>query len=206
MSSSLSHGAFPEDYREARERFRDAASAAGLDLSTHPIPSAGPNGEGLSIDVAARRVPGAERALVLTSGVHGVEGPLGSAVQIAMLRDPGLLEASRPLTLALVHAVNPYGFAWSRRWNEDNIDLNRSFFADGAARPEVPELYRRLTPWLNPETPPRRPDLFPLEMLYLVGRHGFTRLKKALPIGQYEHPKALFYGGVAPTASQRALA
>ena len=27
----------------------------------------------------------------------------------------------------LLHALNPYGFAWDRRVNEDNADINRNF-------------------------------------------------------------------------------
>ena len=26
-----------------------------------------------------------------------------------------------------IHALNPFGFAWLRRVNEDNVDLNRNF-------------------------------------------------------------------------------
>jgi predicted deacylase len=29
--------------------------------------------------------------------------------------------------MILIHALNPYGFAWLRRVNEDNVDLNRNF-------------------------------------------------------------------------------
>ena len=35
--------------------------------------------------------------------------------------------------LVLVHVLNPYGMAWLRRTNENNVDLNRNFLLDGGA-------------------------------------------------------------------------
>ena len=29
--------------------------------------------------------------------------------------------------VVMIHALNPYGMAWVRRVNEDNVDLNRNF-------------------------------------------------------------------------------
>jgi hypothetical protein len=57
-----------------------------------------------------------------SSGVHGVEGYAGSAVQIDFLRNYARRTSSCPLSpgdLALiVHAVNPHGMSWYRRWVE----------------------------------------------------------------------------------------
>ena len=35
-----------------------------------------------------------------------------------------------------MHAINPYGFAWTRRVNEDNVDLNRNFVDHDKAYPK----------------------------------------------------------------------
>ena len=32
--------------------------------------------------------------------------------------------------VVIVHAVNPYGFACGRRFNEDGVDLNRNVLSD----------------------------------------------------------------------------
>ena len=42
------------------------------------------------------------------------------------------------LSIVLLHASNPYGFAWGRRVNEDNVDLNRNFVDFDAPLPENP--------------------------------------------------------------------
>ena len=45
----------------------------------------------------------------------------------------------------LVHAINPYGFAWTRRVNEDNADLNRNFRDFAMPAPVSPAYPRRGT-------------------------------------------------------------
>jgi len=69
---------------------------------------------------------------------------------------PVNLLAHLPTTLAqgqaavLVHAINPYGFAWTRRVNEDNVDLNRNFVDhDGSNYPEN-DLFERLAEHIIP--------------------------------------------------------
>src|SRR5437588_12273307 len=76
---------FSPDYVTARERFRARASRLGWALSALPIGSVGPQGEELTIDVALSPHPKASKAVVISSGLHGVEGYFGSAVQLALL-------------------------------------------------------------------------------------------------------------------------
>ena len=115
---------FAPDYFAARERFRGAAARAGCDVEAHPILARGPHGEELTVDVAV--VPAADPActLVISSGIHGVEGFLGSAIQCRLLEEWSA--APPPIRCVLVHALNPFGFAWRRRVNETNVDLNRN--------------------------------------------------------------------------------
>ena len=42
----------------------------------------------------------------------------------------------------LVHAINPHGFAWSRRVTQENVDLNRNFLVDFTAPAGEPWLRR----------------------------------------------------------------
>ena len=65
--------------------------------------------------------------LVTVSGTHGVEGFFGSAVQVEWLRR--IKGAALPGDIAAlhIHAINPYGFSWLRRTNEDNVDINRNW-------------------------------------------------------------------------------
>jgi hypothetical protein len=156
------------------------------------IATTGPGGEKLSIDVARLGSPDATRVLLHTSGLHGVEGFAGSAVQLAALERAPAVPAGG--AIVLVHVLNPYGMAWLRRANENNVDLNRNFLAPGERRAGAPALYSRFDPLLNPPTPPG-PDRFRWWLAAITLRHGPRALKQAIAEGQYEFPRGLFFGG-----------
>ena len=199
-------GAFAPDYGAARERFRAAARARSAALSEHVHPSArGPQGEPLAIDVALLGAPEASALLVVTSGTHGVEGFCGSGIQVALLEDasmPAALGAAQ-VTLALVHAVNPYGFAHLRRNNEDNVDLNRNFRDFGTPLPRNAE-YAEVHPFIVPTTWPPGADTEQRLGAY-VAQHGPAKLQAALSTGQHDFPDGLFYGGREASWSNRTL-
>lgn len=198
---------FPPDYFSARERFRAAARAQGLLLEAWPIGQRGPGGEELTIDVALLARARQRRSVVLSSGLHGAEGPLGSAVQLALLEQPQhvLAGLGPDVGLVLIHALNPYGYAWRRRWNEDGVDLNRNFLLAGQAFAGAPPLYGALDAFINPRTPPSRWEPYLPGLVKVLIQHGFNVLKHNVPIGQYEYPQGLFFGGKGPSAAQRIL-
>lgn len=197
---------FSPNYARARERFCSAALAAGWALASYPISHRGPQGEDLTIDVAVLAPQGATDTVVISSGLHGVEGFLGSAVQLGcLLPAHGLVGAMQQKRVVLIHALNPYGFAWRRRWNEDNIDLNRNFLLPGERFAGAPALYKVLDSFINPRTSPTRVDPFFLKLLSPLFKYGFLALKQAIPVGQYEFPKSLFYGGSQPAQLQAIL-
>ncbi len=196
---------FSESYETARRRFVDGLNAAGFVHEAHAIRAVGPNGEDLTIDVGIRGSTASRRALVISSGLHGVEGFFGSAVQIALLNDEKWDREAEGMRIIMIHALNPFGFAWKRRWNEDNVDLNRSFFSEMEQRPETLPAFHKIDAVLNPRRPPDRFDFFPLTAAWFIARHGFSELKRTLPVGQYDNPMGLFYGGQAPSATQGIL-
>jgi hypothetical protein len=106
---------YSPDYATARDRFLAAARDCGATIRSHRFQADGPNGGPLTMDVARLGPPEPERAIIVSSGLHGVEGFFGSAVQLAwLLRVPG--RSPPPRTgLVMVHALNPFGFAWRRR-------------------------------------------------------------------------------------------
>ena len=197
---------FSPDYRTARARFRDAAGRLGWACNAYPIGAAGPEGEELAIDVAACSARAAERVLVISSGLHGVEGYLGSAIQLALLerwrREPG---PPAGLRCVMLHALNPYGFAWSRRCDADNIDPNRNFLLDGVEFRGGSEAYARLDGLLNPRRPPSRWDLFYPKAFWQLARLGMPALKDAVATGQYDFPAGLFFGGSGPSRTRQIL-
>ena len=84
--------------------------------------------------------------IIHSSGTHGIEGYLGSAVQLRFLHelfmqnekqlnDNNNQHSTSSLSLAtrrilLIHAINPYGMRHHRRTNENNVDLNRNALTD----------------------------------------------------------------------------
>jgi len=183
---------FSADYATARERFRQAAGDAGARREALPLAATGPDEMPLTIDIAWLGEPDAGHVLLHTSGIHGVEAFAGSAVQLALLDDVPALSAGR--AIVLVHVLNPYGMAWLRRANENNVDLNRNFLGGDESWAGAPPLYAALDELLNPPSPPQR-DAFLWRALIRVLRYGYPAVKQAVAQGQYEFPRGLFYGG-----------
>ena len=123
---------FSPGYSEARRRFREAAAALSWQLESLPIAASGPDGTELTIDIACSQQQPPDKVLVVSSGVHGVEGFFGSAVQTALLEHWAAHNRAAPQIRCLfLHAVNPWGFAWRRRFDENNVDQNRNFLLPG---------------------------------------------------------------------------
>ena len=201
MNATEIHALFPDDYATGRAAFVDAARAVDARHVTFEHPRKGPNGEALSLDLAAFGEPDAPNILFISSGTHGVEGFAGSGIQRVLLEDglPGDIPDSMQLMLA--HAINPHGFAWRRRVNEDNVDLNRNFIDHTAPHP-VNDGYEELAHMLPPEEWNEESSA-QITAMYIdaVKRNGPEWLQSAIQGGQYAHPQGLFYGGRGPTWS-----
>jgi hypothetical protein len=198
---------FAPDYASAQGEFNHWASLRCGERRWCQIEQTGSQGEPLGIDFAHIGDAHAHSVVVVSSGLHGVEGYFGSAVQLALLRDENALrELPRGVALVLIHALNPWGFAWIRRANEENVDLNRNFLLPGQPYEGSPEHYAALDPLLNPQEPPHRFDAFQLRATLAILRHGLPDLKQAIAGGQYAFPRGLFYGGQGPSMTQRIVA
>lgn len=196
----------PLTYDECRARFRRAAAAAGLAVRSHPIGARGPEGQSLTLDSVLVGPASPERALVVLSGVHGVEGFIGSAVQCGFL---GRLAATPPppgAAVLVVHAVNPWGMAWWRRQNESNVDLNRNWGRDDGV-PAQNDAYDELHHLACPDTDslPAVDDLVATALEW-VDRRGMEWVRDGITRGQYRHPDGLHYGGDRTEASTRIVA
>jgi uncharacterized protein DUF2817 len=195
---------FSSDYRTARERFLRAAEQRGAALSAHAIEPRGARGEELSVDVAyvGPRDPGI--LLVVSSGLHGVEGFAGSAIQHQLLTAQlDGLDLPRAAGLLLVHALNPFGFATLRRVNESNVDLNRNFLRHPDEHVPSPD-YDHLYSAINPETLDDTSEQQASEALRaFVSEHGPRRLQEVVSAGQYVHPRGMQFGGHRDEASNR---
>ena len=197
---------FSPDYTTARVRFREAADKLDLKREAHSINQPGPDGEDLTIDVAITPGIHSESALVISSGLHGVEGFLGSAVQLALLRAWAARRESIPaVRCVFLHGLNPFGFAWHRRVNEMNVDLNRNLLLDGESFSGSPAGYSRLDNLLNPQRAPSRWEPVTLKFLLSIARYGMPALKQSIASGQYDYPQGLFYGGDRPSRTHEIL-
>jgi hypothetical protein len=197
---------FSGDYAMARGRFREAAAALGWELLSYPIDAREPNGAELTIDVAIGQGDATDSALVISSGIHGVEGFFGSAVQLSLLRGwAGQRDARPAVRVVLLHGLNPFGFAYRRRFNEKNVDLNRNLLLEGEAFRGSPQGYAELDRLLNPERPPSAWEPVTLKFLMAIARYGMPALKQAVASGQYDYPKGLFYGGDRPSCTSEIL-
>ncbi len=197
---------FCPDYPTARARFRSAATALGAEQEAHELHATGPRGEVLTIDAARIGPERPEQLVVVSSGLHGVEGYFGSAVQLQLL-ERRLPHHPLPegVGLLLLHALNPFGMAWKRRVNEDNVDLNRNFLLPDEAYEGAPDGYAELDGLLNPPRPPGLVSAFVPKALWAIATHGMPALKNAVAGGQYAFPQGVFYGGSGPTQTHRLL-
>ena len=176
---------FSETYAEARERFLDAARATGARISTHENPHAqGPGGQRLFTDTAWHGPEDAETVLLNVCGTHGAEGYGGSAAMSAWMRQAGPTRLPQGVALLMVHAVNPFGFAWGLRGTENNVDLNRNFLDHSKPHPENP-LYEELHEILCPNSL----DEKAMQKMLTAGarfveRHGQWALEDAISRGR----------------------
>ena len=196
---------FSANYAEARGRFLDAAAEAGCTPQHHVNPEKGPQGEELATDVVRFGPEGASRVLVTLSATHGVEGFCGSGAQVGTLLTGQWRELPADTALVVVHAINPYGFAWLRRVNEDNVDLNRNHVDHDAPYPQNPG-YMALKEFICPRFWDEATCAAAMKDLRgYADEHGWMALQQAISGGQHEHGEGVFYGGRAPTWSARTL-
>ncbi len=196
---------FSQNYAQARERFLAAARRREAHLESHKLDRTGVLGEELSTDIALVRAPDAKGLLIISSAMHGVEGFCGSACQLALLDDEDLLKRARDagVALLLIHAINPYGFSWCSRTNEENVDLNRNAQPFPGPLPENPG-YAELHPLLLPAVWPPNAENRKAIAAY-VEQRGPIAFRDAVSRGQYTHPGGLFFGGDRATWSRRTL-
>jgi len=194
---------FSADYPEARAKFLQAATEAGGALEAMIHPERGPTGGELATDTAWFGPRDAPAVLVMISGTHGVEGFCGSGAQIDWLRRGGAAGLPAGVAVLMIHAVNPYGFAWLRRVTHENVDLNRNWIDFAAPLPANPG-YADLADAICPAEWTPRAQAASFQVLGgFIAKNGMMAMQQAISGGQYSHPKGVFFGGAGPTWSRR---
>jgi len=199
------NGCFSENYLEARDKFLRAAHEARAALSHFALEERGPDGAELSTDIAWLGPRDATRVIVTISATHGVEGFFGSATQVEWLRRGEADLLPQGVAALHIHAINPYGFAWLRRTNESNVDVNRNWI-DFAKPLPANSLYDELSEDLCPaDWSPESQAQTGARMAAWIQRHGARTYQQAVSGGQWTHPQGLFYGGTRPSWSRQVL-
>lgn len=190
---------FSHTFAEARSHFLKLceASADSLEHLVHPLP--GPDGE-LFTDVALWGSHECSHLLVVSSALHGIEGYAGSGLQSLLLAEGLSQQLPNGTSLMMIHAINPHGFAWQRRVNESNIDLNRNFVDH--QQPPLNLAYRDIAGLLEPTTWDESAERqLQGQLAQIADDRGARWLQGALTMGQYEYSNGFFYGGTAPAWS-----
>ena len=197
---------FAHSYADARSKFLNTSQSVGAILTQHALPNhCGPKGEVLFIGVAHLGAVSPKRLLILISGTHGVEGFCGSGCQVGYLADRVYQALPADAGVMLIHALNPFGFAWLRRVNEANVDLNRNFQDFSKSLPSSSG-YETLHEYLVPQEweGDQRTKADAALQKYIM-TNGMKTFQAELTKGQYTRPNGLFYGGREASWSNRIL-
>jgi hypothetical protein len=195
---------FAYSYHDARARFLRALDAfeQRTDRTFVRQRCAIDRAEDLTIDIAELRPKAPERLYVAVSGIHGVEGYAGNAVQQALIASTLERFDLERCGVMFVHALNPIGMHRFCRVNGGNVDLNRNFSLDGdALYASDSSGYMLISSLLEPREP--YDGAFATRARFLAGiasavaRHGFAPLRSSTLVGQYAAPHGIFYGGDA---------
>lgn len=141
-----------------------------------------------------------ENLIVLTTGVHGMEGYIGSVMLDVFFEEIYPDIDTEETGILIVANVNPYGMKYMRRYNENNVDLNRNFILDWdnfdmASNKDYPEVKEFLQPEGKIGNALWHEVGFYLNLAKEALTKGADKVSDALLTGQYEYPDGVYYGG-----------
>ena len=187
---------FPENYCEGRKLFRAACERNDLKIDSHTHPEVrGPNGEDLAIDCVWIGPVRAQRVLLLLCGTHGLEAGPGAATILQWMDSGALQNLSEGTAVMIIYGVNPYGWAYSSRTNEDNIDLNRNFLDHTCEYPPNSGYAEVHSHILTDDISNTGLESALGHFHRFAEQHGDTAALQAITAGQFENPEGLGFGG-----------
>ena len=183
----------------------DSLRAAGVTVETseHAIDA----GDGLYIDNIY--LPATEKStnlIVLTTGVHGMEGYIGSVMLDVFFEEIYPTLDTADTGVLIVANVNPYGMKYLRRYNENNVDLNRNFIRDWESFDlSSNKEYPKVEGFLQPEGEIKNAFWHEVGFYLKLAKEaiftGADTISDALLTGQYEYAEGVYYGGTGDEAS-----
>ncbi|MBN2258801.1 MAG: DUF2817 domain-containing protein, partial [Anaerolineaceae bacterium] len=194
----------PATYQESRQVFQEHLAEIrrywpSACLNHHALF----DNKDLSIDwILADARTRKKKLLVISTGLHGIEGYIGSAV-LQLFFDEFIHRINPEITGVLfIHSQNPWGMNHWERTNPNNVDLNRNFISGEFQSPQMdnPD-YPRLKSFLCPERP--LGSLIAAKTRFITGllmtllQVGTLRLREATLMGQNNFPKGIYFTGQA---------
>ena len=194
---------YQASYADCRSSFRQKAlemKSRFDSVEVFPIHVNSKTDNDLTIDVCY--IPAQNKKfklLILSSGIHGVEGFVGSAVQQMVMNELITKNLVAETGILFIHAMNPYGFKNFRRVSENNIDLNRNFETDTTLFSFKNEGYTALYGLLNPDEKANPKNLknkfYLLVAVQNLVKESMKSLRQAIMQGQYQYENGLYFGG-----------
>jgi len=194
---------FNDSYEHARQAFRAESNKLkqqNPETAVFSIPVKSNIDTNLTIDFCF--IPAkaqTDKLLILSSGVHGAEGYVGSGVQLFFMDKYLNTELLNETSVLLIHSVNPFGFKYSRRVTENNIDLNRNSDIDLKLYETKNTGYEKVYDLINPkgfvETESMANKFFFAKAIKEIAKKTMPVLRQAVLQGQYSFPEGLYYGG-----------
>ena len=194
---------FYNSYEEIRAHLGELTKELGVEISSYAVDEE----DGLYIDSFYLPSTGDKTNLiVLTTGVHGMEGYIGATMLDVFFQDVYPTLDPADTGVLVVANVNPYGMKYFRRYNENNVDLNRNFILDWdsfdlASNTEYPKVDTFLGPTGKIGNGLWHEVGFYLSLAKTAVTEGADTVSDALLTGQYEYPQGVYYGGNGDEAS-----
>ena len=135
--------------------------------------------------------------IVLTTGVHGMEGYIGSVMLDVFFEEIYPTIDTDTTGVLVVANVNPYGMKYMRRYNENKVDLNRNFILDWdsfdlTSNKDYPEVKE----FLQPEGAVGNALWHEVEFYANLAKEALTKgadkVSDALLTGQYEYAQGVY--------------
>lgn len=141
-----------------------------------------------------------DNLVVLTTGVHGMEGYIGSVMLDVFFEEIYPTLNTDTTGVLIIANVNPYGMKYMRRYNENNVDLNRNFILDWenfdlSSNKDYPEVKEFLQPEGKVGNALWHEVGFYGNLAKEALTKGADKVSDALLTGQYEYPQGVYYGG-----------
>jgi predicted deacylase len=187
---------YPNSLQEAKTEIKteiEKLKAKGY----HIFHSAHPLEDGYEIDkytIKSKKKP--RSVVVLSSGLHGIEGYVGHCATIEFLQE-FLPKINQYTEVILYHIINPYGMDHYQRTNKNNVDLNRNFIPQGTTVSN--ENYQLIQEFFAPKKVTNlllEGTKFYASLMNEIRKHGAPKLNRAILLGQNIDPQGLYFTGL----------